>query len=106
MSCCRTSTQLSIILTLLLTLFIFFNLIVGVFKAAEKDGVYPEVLFKVAHLWYDMFCDYDSSTSRQCTSNPPATSVSVSQGSLPSNPPSSNNVRIQKSQVIKEHMSS
>uniref|UniRef100_A0A0N5AJS0 SWIM-type domain-containing protein n=1 Tax=Syphacia muris TaxID=451379 RepID=A0A0N5AJS0_9BILA len=34
-------------------------------QAAEKDGVYPEVLFKVAHLWYDMFCDYDSSKTQK-----------------------------------------
>lgn len=26
-------------------------------KAAEKNGVYPEVLFKVAHHWYDLYCE-------------------------------------------------
>ncbi|KHN87654.1 Zinc finger SWIM domain-containing protein 8 [Toxocara canis] len=29
-------------------------------QAAEKDGVYPEVLFKVARHWYELFCESDT----------------------------------------------
>lgn len=35
------------------------------FEAAEKDGVYPEVLFKVARHWFDLFVDSESVSSPQ-----------------------------------------
>ncbi|KAL3982274.1 hypothetical protein ACH3XW_46540 [Acanthocheilonema viteae] len=34
-------------------------------QAAEKDGVYPEVLFKVARHWFDLFVDSESVSSPQ-----------------------------------------
>ncbi|KAK6110582.1 hypothetical protein QQG55_40330 [Brugia pahangi] len=34
-------------------------------QAAEKDGVYPEVLFKVARHWFDLFIDSESVSSPQ-----------------------------------------
>ncbi|VDK62505.1 unnamed protein product [Onchocerca ochengi] len=34
-------------------------------QAAEKDGVYPEVLFKVARHWFDLFMDSESGNNPQ-----------------------------------------
>ncbi|KAM3726124.1 Zinc finger SWIM domain-containing protein [Dirofilaria immitis] len=34
-------------------------------QAAEKDGVYPEVLFKVARHWFDLFVDSESVSTSQ-----------------------------------------
>uniref|UniRef100_F1KPY7 Zinc finger SWIM domain-containing protein n=1 Tax=Ascaris suum TaxID=6253 RepID=F1KPY7_ASCSU len=41
-------------------------------QAAEKDGVYPEVLFKVARHWYDLFCESDTKTQQAVNATLPS----------------------------------
>uniref|UniRef100_A0A915PV92 SWIM-type domain-containing protein n=1 Tax=Setaria digitata TaxID=48799 RepID=A0A915PV92_9BILA len=50
-------------------------------QAAEKDGVYPEVLFKVARHWFDLFVDSESVSSPQ---NSFQSTISPQQSSYPS----------------------
>ncbi|MFH4973870.1 hypothetical protein AB6A40_000579 [Gnathostoma spinigerum] len=51
-------------------------------QAAEKDGVYPEVLFKVARHWYDLFVESETQARRSPVSINYSVSQSLSTNSM------------------------
>ncbi|VDK69473.1 unnamed protein product, partial [Anisakis simplex] len=59
---------------------------VGDLEAAEKDGVYPEVLFKVARHWYELFCESET-TAQQHQQQPVTAANSLTNTPLQSQSP-------------------